>query len=264
MGKWPTWFVRARGGFDAVLLTRAWMRAGLTVAGYPGGMLGLSSGQLAAAAPAAGHLSAAAVRAVAGRQPSEMPAAEYNLLTDSAGELTRRVAAAMRVAAASRPVIVFLDTGEVIGDQAWGWLRQVMARTGPRVMSVIGARFETEAEVGPGSPVTQFFREISEEHLAVMSPARFDEVVIRTYLQGRPEARSSVSEQVCLIARFTRGLPLTVSIVATLLDGGQAVEQVCRGIDDGRPSEVISKLARRYLVHAETRDEEGLYPPGDP
>jgi len=67
---------------------------------------------------------------------------------------------------------IFLDTGEVIGDRAWGWLRRVMTQTGPRVVWVVGARFETEAEAGPDSPVALFLREIGDEFLVRMSPAQ--------------------------------------------------------------------------------------------
>ena len=114
------------------------------------------------------------------------------------------------------------------------------------------------------SPVARFVREIGDEHLMQMSPARFDDAMIRTYLESRPGGRSFTAEQIDLIARFTRGLPLAVSFTATLLDGGQPVEEACRDIDDGHPSTVISQLARRYLVHAETREVQDAYPPGDP
>ena len=63
-----------------------------------------------------------------------------------------------------------------------------------------------------------------------------------------------------MIARFTSGLPLAVSLTATLLAEGQPVEEVCREADDGHPSSVVSQLARRYLVHAEHQ----AYAPDDP
>jgi tetratricopeptide (TPR) repeat protein len=249
---------------DAAALVRAAASAGLVAAGHPGGVLGLGPDELAAAAQAGGHLSEAAVQAVTGRKPGEITPQEYDLVTDPARELTRRAAAAVRAAAGTRPLVMFLDTGEVIGDRAWGWLRRMMTGTGPRVAWVAGARFETEAEAGPDSPVARFVREIGDEHLLLMSPTRFDDTMISAYLQSRPGARSLTGEQIDLIARFTRGLPLAVSFTATLLDGGQSPEQACRDIDDGHPSTVISQLARRYLVHAESRDTQDAYPPGDP
>jgi tetratricopeptide (TPR) repeat protein len=244
---------------DAGALLKAAASAGLMVGGHPGGLLGLTPDQLATAAQAGGHLTTAAARAVTGKEPGKVSPQEYDLVTDPARELARRVAAAIAVAA-SESLMIMLDTGEVIGEQAWGWLRRVMRQTGPRVAWVIGARFESEAEAGFDSPVARFVQEIGDGRLVLMSPTRFDGRMIRDYLGGRPSARAYTEAQIDIIARFTRGLPLAVSFTATLLDQGQPVEDVCREIDDGQPSSVLSRLARRYLVHAEQQD----YPVDDP
>ena len=103
-------------------------------------------------------------------------------------------------------------------------------------------------------------RQIGDEHLVLMSPTRFDDAMIRSYLENRTAGRSYTDEQIDLIARFTRGLPLAISLTATLLQQGQPVEEACSELDDGSPSTVISGLARRYLVHA----EQQAYAPDDP
>ena len=245
---------------DTAALAKLGASLALTAGGHPGGVLGLTSGQLAASATAAGHLSEAAARAVTGKKAGEVSPEEYDLVTDPARELTRRTAAAICTVAGRVPLVVLLDTGEVIGDRAWGWLRRVMTRTGPRVAWVVGARFETEAEAGVDSPVARFVRDIGDEHLMLMSPTRFDDAMIRAYLEGRPDARSYTDTQIDMIARFTRGLPLAVSLTATLLEQGQAIEDVCREMDNAHPGSVVSQLARRYLVHA----EQQAYPELDP
>ena len=135
-----------------------------------------------------------------------------------------------------------------------------MTLTGPQVAWVVGARFETEAEAGADSPVAQFVREIGDEHLVLMSPTRFDDAMIRAYLESRPTAHRCTDAQIDLIARFTRGLPLAVSFIATLLDDGQPVEDACQVVHDRHPSTVISQLARRYLVHT----EQQTYSAADP
>ena len=80
-----------------------------------------------------------------------------------------------------------------------------MSQTGPRVAWVVGARFETEAEAGADSPVAKFVREIGDEFLVRISPARFDDEMIREYLQVRPNAPSYTNEQINMVARFTTG-----------------------------------------------------------
>jgi tetratricopeptide (TPR) repeat protein len=245
---------------DVAVLLRSAVSAGLMATGHPAGALGLTPDQVTAAGQAGGHLSAAAARAVTGRRPGEIPVQEYDLATDPARELTRRVAAAVRTAAGHAPLVIFLDTGEVIGDRAWGWLRRVMRDTGPDVAWVVGARFESEAEAGADSPVAQFVRDIGDQHLIMMSPGRFDDEMIRAYLNGRAGVPGCTDEQIDMIARFTRGLPLAVSFTATLLEEGQPVAEACREVDDGHPSSVVSRLARRYLIHAEKQ----VYDAGDP
>ncbi len=239
---------------DAGTLLKTAASIGMTVGGHPGGVLGLGPAQLAATAQSGQRLSAAATRTVTGKKPGELTPQEYDLVTDPARELTRRAAAAVRTAGGRTPLMLLLDTGEIIGDRAWGWLRRVMIHTGPRVAWVIGARFETEAEAGVDSPVAQFVRDIGDEHLMLMSPTRFDDALIRNYLDSRLDTPGYTEAQIDLIARFTRGLPLGVSIAATLLKEGQSVEAICQEVKDGHPSSVVSQLARRYLIHAEQQD----------
>jgi tetratricopeptide (TPR) repeat protein len=245
---------------DATALARAAASAALVIGGHPSGFMGLSPEQLASATQAGGHLSAATTRAITGKKPGQVSSEDYALVTDSARELIRRAATGVRELSAHGPMIILLDTGEVIGDRAWGWLRRTMTQTGPRVAWVIGARFETEAEAGADSPIVQFVRDIGDEHLMLMSPTRFDDIMIRNYLERRHAQRTYTQEQVKLIAGFTRGLPLAVSFTATLLDQGQTVEEACQQLDDGQPNSVVSRLARRYLVHSEKQN----YPAEDP
>ena len=118
--------------------------------------------------------------------------------------------------------------------------------------------------MGDISPIEQFIRDIGDEYLVLMSPGRFDDAMVASYLKTRPGVSNYTDAQIDLIARFTKGLPLAVTFTATLLDQGQTVEDACKEIDDGRPSSVISRLARRYLVHAEKQSEQQNYPGGDP
>ena len=245
---------------DAAALARTGASVGLAAIGHPGGFAGLTPGQLGGAGVALGHVSEAAVRAVTGKKPGEISAAEYALVTDPEGELTRRAAAAVRALAGRMPLVVLLDTGEIIGDRAWGWLRRVMIQTGPRVLWVVGARFETEADAGGDSPVARFGREIGDEHLVRMSPGRFDDLMIGEFLASRVSGRSYTGPQIDMIYQFTKGVPLAVSLAAALLADGVPVEKVCEESGGGQPGSIVSALARRYLVHA----EQQAYPPGDP
>ena len=236
---------------DTAALLKSAASAGLLGAGHPGGIVGIKPSELALSAQAAGHLSQAAMQAITGKRAGDISSEEYDLVTNPQLELTRRVAEALRTLARQKPLLICLDTGEVIGSEPWAWLRKVMTRTGQRVIWVIGARFETEAEAGIDSTIAKFVREIGDKHLLLMSPSRFDDVMIRDYLQSRINHRSFTDAEIDLIAKFTRGLPLAISFTAELLRGGQPVKDVCQEIDDGFPSTIVAQLARRYLTHAE-------------
>jgi tetratricopeptide (TPR) repeat protein len=246
---------------DAAVLGKSAAGALLTLLGLPGGAMALSPDQLVASAQAGGRLSAAATRYVTGKKPDEISREDYDLVTDMNRELTRRAAAALRAVAESEPLLILLDTGEVIGERAWAWMRHVMVQTGPRIVWVVGARFGTEAEPGKLSPVDLFVQSIGDERLLRTTPVPFDDSMIRGYLESRTKGRSYTDANIDLIARFTRGLPLAVSIVAQLLEGGLPLEEVCREVDNGLPGSVVSELARRYLVHAEYQQQTG---PGNP
>ncbi len=234
---------------DFAALAKVMLATIPAAAGHPGGLALLSPGALSASATAAGDLSKTVLQAVTGKKQGELSSAEYNLVTDPENELTRRMAIAVRTVAARTGLVVFLDTGEVIGDRGWSWLRRIMKLTGPRVIWVVGARFRTEAESGLGSPLVEFGRDIGGAHLALMSPSRFNNSMIYSYLQSR----AYTDAQIDTIARFTRGLPLAVSLAEKLLEAGQGVREVCSEVTDGHPSSIVSALARRYLAHVEQR-----------
>jgi hypothetical protein len=79
---------------DAMAIAKAAASAGLVVGGHPGGFLGLAPAQLGAAGEAGGHLSAAAVRAITGRKPGEIPPGEYRPRHRRPGGRPRAVAGA--------------------------------------------------------------------------------------------------------------------------------------------------------------------------
>ena len=203
-------------------------------------------------ADTAGPLSAAIAQAVTKRAPGELPPQEYALVTDPATELIRRFAVAVSALAARKPLVVFLDDGELISDRAWQWLRQLMTQTSHRVMWVVAGRFAAGSGDSADSQVDAFAGELGDQ-ITPMSPTPFSESMIGAYLKGRPIARDCASEEIQLIARCTESLPLAVSLAATLLDDGATVEQAC-GVPEEDPSgSAMARLIRRYLANAEAR-----------
>lgn len=245
---------------DAATLLKSMSSIGLALAHHPTGALGLTPAMSASTAQAAVHLSEAAARAVTGKKPGDISQNDYNLVIDASRELIRRVADGLRAVARVQPLVMLLDTGEVLSPVAWNWLRQLMALTGPSIAWVVGARFEAESESGPDSPIYQFSRKIGDAHLKRMPLTRFDDATIGEYLSRRTGAGSYSSAQIGMVAKLTRGLPLAVSLVADLIHEGQNIDDIYRETAGDIPDSIVSTLARRYLFYAERRD----YSPSDP
>ncbi len=199
---------------DAASLMRKLESAGLAL------FMGPSESQDQAAG-GSDPLSPVIAEAITKRAPDELPPQEYALVTDPAVELARRFAAAVSALASRRPLIFFLDSGDLIGEPAWRWLRLVMTRTSDRVAWVVA---------GPVDDVAGL-----EDQVTAISPASWDDPAIGAYLAGRPNARHCSGEEIALIGRFTAGLPLAVSLLASLLDGGASVAQVCAEADSEAP-----------------------------
>lgn len=182
---------------------------------------------------------------------------QYDLLSDPSRALSWRLGRGMAALSEYRPLLVFLDTSEIVLT-LMPWLREVMHASGGRVLWVVGARLEPEQTGDSGSEVAAFVRQVPNERLRLMAMTRFDDETIGEYLAIRLPAMAFDDEQVSRVSVFTKGLPLAVSLVAGLLANGATLDVACAEID--RPTDslapvtsgqVVSALARRFLVHVE-------------
>jgi len=238
---------------DIVALEKSAVAVGALVAHQP---LALPAAAGAAAAMAQAALSRRGLWGKLTEAPKVAPD-DYDLLSDPQRALVRRFGQSMGTLSGYRPLVVFLDTTEIVLAQM-SWLREAMHASGDRVLWVIAARLESDQAAAADSEVAAFVRQVPSEKLRLMALTRFDDETVRQYLTSRLRGMAFDDDDVTRVAEFTKGLPLAVSLVADLLAKGATLDNACAEVarpNDSMapitPGQVVSTLARRFLVHAE-------------
>ena len=214
----------------------------------------VAAGPAAKGIVGAGHLALDAWGALRQHRHGPVPEGAYRLVLRRVEELTDTFARCLRAVSERRPVMVVLDTCELIsGSQEY--LRRAMRVSGCRVLWVIGMRLDPD----PGSAglaageVAQYRQAIRDSRLQVVPLGRFSDYTIGEYVDRELPGRLGADVALDAVVQVTRGIPLAVSLVCDLLKAGQGAESVLRPVPEpGQPSEVVRALAERYLVHALT------------
>ncbi|WRZ96487.1 tetratricopeptide repeat protein (plasmid) [Streptomyces sp. NBC_01007] len=175
----------------------------------------------------------------------------FRQLVDAKSELVLAFGRGMRALARRWPVVVVMDTCELLGPTLLE-LRQIVARSGARTVWVLGTRLEDGQQRAENSVAERLLRGISDTRLHDMPLLVFDDGSAAAYLSARRPGLSS--QEIDRAVGFSRGLPLALALVVQALEDGMQIEEVCeRPTDDhGLPSDVVQKLALRYLTHTAT------------
>lgn len=175
-------------------------------------------------------------------------------LVDQTRAMVDAFAEGMRAVSKQRPVVVLLDTCELLGDAvALGEhnLLEVIRRSGPRTVWALALRLEDSDDASAGSTATAISSRADQARIHSMDLRGFDERGVHTYLTARlGESRLSAAEAK-QIAAFTRGVPVALVEVANALGPGHiSVAEILAPISpDGNVSEIIRAVATRYLAH---------------
>ena len=191
------------------------------------------------------------------RGAPDVAADDYDLATDPHRALARVFGASIAQLSGLRPLVIFLDTSEIVMPQMQ-WLREAMRNSSDRVLWVVAVRLEPEASADPNSEVAAFVRQMPDDRLRLMALTRFDDETVGEYLENRLPGRHFGADDIIRVAEFTKGLPLAVSLVADLLERGASLDQALATVERPRDvlapvtaGEVVGALARRFLIHTE-------------
>jgi Flp pilus assembly protein TadD len=187
------------------------------------------------------------------RRDNRIDASTYDVLVAGLDRLVAQFASALKdLSRHAAPVVIFIDTGELLGEALLDWLREASRRSGSRVVWVLGLRLEAELDAEFDSEATRFRRSIHDSRLWSMPLTRFDDRTIGEYLRSRLGAGYPEALDIKAVARLTHGIPLAVSLVSQLLIDGQDPVSALAPVRDLDAARVVFELARRYLVHVRT------------
>jgi tetratricopeptide (TPR) repeat protein len=223
---------------------------GAAAAGGPAAVL--AAGPAVRGVVGAGHIARDAWGAVRQFRHGLVPEGAYRLVLRRVEELADTFARCLRKMSEHRPVMVVLDTCELIPG-SHEYLRRVMRSSGSRVLWVVGLRLDPDADPAgqAAGEVARYRQAIDQSRLRVVGLSRFTDDAIGAYFDGELPGRLGADVGLGAVTRVTRGIPLAVALVCDLLKAGQDAEMALQPVPEpGMPSAVVRGLAERYLVHA--------------
>ena len=179
--------------------------------------------------------------------------------------LAEGLRASLRRAALEKPLLLLLDTGEVLSQELDGWLRRLLVplcHDESPLLVLIGSRLLPDVAL-PGGSRQGWQAELPRERLRTIP---FDELVrfsVEEIESALGALAPSVEGDQAIIAeqlhRITRGVPLAVrALLDDLQDGGRSdsvIKQLAEEDDDEPLDEgeavrkVVARVAQRMLYH---------------
>jgi tetratricopeptide (TPR) repeat protein len=183
--------------------------------------------------------------------------AAYEALVANLDSLVGQFALALRqLSHRTGPVVLFIDTAELLDDEALRRLRRAAKDSGAKVVWVLGMRLEARKDARYDSEAARFRADIHLARLRSMPLTSFDSLMVEQYLRRRLGGRYPPDGlDTAAIARRTYGVPLAVSLIGDRLADGEDLAVVLAPIQDGGVSTVIRDLVVQILVHARNDPE---------
>jgi Flp pilus assembly protein TadD len=268
MTQLPELMERARQlGLDTVVGRQRWTAeelGALVDAAASVGVAGLVPGMGAVGAPKPsgvpggplGRLAATATTKASAYWRGRVDADAYTSLIAEVDGLVRAFTHGLRsLSRKGRPVVLILDTCELLQDTA-DWLLELIRQSGMRTAWAVGVRLAPQADTASESAMARFHTAPHHQRMVSVPLETFDEQAIADYLHSALGDRLP-GVRINEVARVTRGIPLAVFLLATLLRRGRDPEEVLRSsLPEGSVSQLVRGLVQRYLTHI--RSSPGL------
>jgi len=184
---------------------------------------------------------------------------QYALFLNPNEQLARALAQGLERVAKRKPLLLFLDTYEIV-DRADLWLREVMRAAGPRLVWIISGRDDLARSRQLGG---EYFRGYAEEfprRLVARDLLQLAQQDLRQIFANTAPDRPLDAQAVEALIRATRGIPLAIEQAAEMWKRGVALADIVGEIDEATPrGEIVQKMTARYFLHAPEADKPLLY-----
>ncbi|MCJ7531336.1 MAG: tetratricopeptide repeat protein, partial [Anaerolineales bacterium] len=175
---------------------------------------------------------------------------QFNTFLYPHEQLALSLAKDLKKIASQRPLILFLDTYEIV-DHCDHWLRKVIQVAGPKILWVICGRNDLEHSHSTGT--TYDFKGYAEEfqyRLITFDIYQLTLEDLHNYFAARVPQRVLDDGAAEVICRATRGIPLAIEVAADLWAKGIALEDIGGDTRDTTPhKEIVAKMTAQYLRH---------------
>jgi len=184
---------------------------------------------------------------------------QYALFLNPNEQLARALAQGLKHVAKRKPLLLFLDTYEIV-DRADLWLREVMRTAGPRLVWIIGGRDDLARSRPLGGEYFKGYAEEFPRRLVARDLLQLAQQDLRQIFAATAPDRPLDAQASEALSRATRGIPLAIEQAAEMWKRGVALTDIVGEIDEATPrDEIVQKMTARYLLHAPEADKPLLY-----
>ena len=184
---------------------------------------------------------------------------QYEIFLNPNQQLARALAEGLKKVAARKPLILFLDTYEIV-DRADLWLREVMRAAGPRLVWIISGRDDLARSRQFGTEYSKGYAEEFPRRLVARDLLQLAQQDVRAIFADVAPARPLDDAALAAFTRATRGIPLAIHEAAEMWRSGIALEEIIGGIDDATPrGQIVRKMTDRYRLHVPDADQPALW-----
>jgi tetratricopeptide (TPR) repeat protein/GTPase SAR1 family protein len=212
--------------------------------------------------PSGGDAERQRLRALAtDRLRVQLDPAEFDMFCAPRERLATALAEGLRAVTAERPLLLFLDTYEIV-DRADPWLRVAIRQSGPRVLWVIAGRDDLRRRRRFGDEYVQGYAEDFPRRLVPFDMRQLARDDVRDYFTAVVPSRPLETSDLDAITRATHGIPLAVREAADIWKDGRPLGDIVRDIPEGAPSpQIVRTMTERYQLHCirDAEDKRALY-----